>query len=89
MVRAEPDEEDFEKRLARLNKSKLPTGVSRKDLKKDPELAGEISPPVVPGYTCCAIASTPMLLVLQADPRRLLICECPSYRCKHMHLWLL
>ena len=35
MLRADPDEEDFEKRLAKLNKSKVPTGVSRKDLKND------------------------------------------------------
>ena len=35
VVRADADEEEFEKRLAKLNKSKVPTGVSRKDLKED------------------------------------------------------
>jgi hypothetical protein len=30
---ADPDEDEFEKRLASLNKSKLPTGVSRRELK--------------------------------------------------------
>lgn len=39
VLRADPDEDDFEKRLAKLNKSKMPTGVSRKELKKDPTLA--------------------------------------------------
>lgn len=42
-LRADPDEEDFEKRLAKLNKSKVPTGVSRKDLKKSTATAGTIS----------------------------------------------
>lgn len=34
VVRADPDEEEFEARLARLNKSKVPTGVSRKEIRK-------------------------------------------------------
>lgn len=33
VARADPDEEEFEARLARINKSKVPTGVSRKELR--------------------------------------------------------
>lgn len=42
VLRADPDEDDFEKRLAKLNKSKVPTGVSRKDLKKATVVGGTV-----------------------------------------------
>ena len=76
VLRAEADEEDFEKRLAWLNKSKVPTGVSRKDLKKNPASSGWIIFPLCLAAMVVALCENTLWILLLVQ--QLILVEWPK-----------